>query len=117
MTYIKELREVRELNQEDIKKLKEENDEVWEQSSKVTGEKLKLHSEIEKLKKWSLSKDMIERTSAETIEEFEKDVRDNWNYIEKLEEEISDIQGDCVNKSDIYDWVESDGSVILDKDD
>jgi len=50
------------------------------------------------------------------IEEL-REVRElNQEDIKKLKEEISDMYDDCVNKSDIYEWVESDGSVILDKD-
>lgn len=43
-----------------------------------------MRDELEELKQWSLSKDMIETTSAETIEEFERDVRDNWTELEEL---------------------------------
>ena len=46
--YVKHMNDITRLEKEN-KQLKEENDEVWEQASKVTGEKLKLHSEIEKL--------------------------------------------------------------------
>ena len=55
--------------------------------------------ENQKLKEWSLSTQMIEDTSAETIEEFERDVRDNWKEntefteeIEKLKEENDELQ-------------------------
>lgn len=48
--------------------------------------------EIEKLKLWCLSDEMIEQTSAETIEEFEQDVRDNWDEIENLKLELKAVK-------------------------
>lgn len=59
----------------------------------------KLAEEVMKLKektKWCLSDEMIESTSADSIEEFEADVRDNWKELEKLEYE----------KKELRDWVD-----------
>jgi len=47
-----------------------------------------LEEENKKLQEWSLSPEMIEDTSAETIEEFERDVRDNWKENTELQEEL-----------------------------
>tara|TARA_R110002050_G_scaffold128442_4_gene249663 strand:- start:11189 stop:11836 length:648 start_codon:yes stop_codon:yes gene_type:complete len=112
---IKELQEEAEQNKEffdttfgefmklkaENKKLKEEINEWEEEVSSIqsTSESLEwnLKEEIKKLKEWSLSAKMIEDTSAETIEEFEQDVRDAWaegtldgreEEIEKLKEEV-----------------------------
>lgn len=70
------------------------------------GEQLEaLEKENEKLKKWSLSDDMIESTSAESIEEFERDVRDNWKELvennelnEEFNKELMDNYIDEVQK-------------------
>ena len=48
--------------------------------------------ENKKLKEWSLSTQMIEDTSAETIEEFERDVRDNWKENTEFTEEIDELK-------------------------
>lgn len=93
---------------ETVKELQKENEKLKKRVSKVlknhkecVGNKVKiimdLKRENEKLKEWSLSAQMIEDTSAETIEEFEQDVRDAWaegtldgreEEIEKLKEEV-----------------------------
>ena len=52
----------------------------------------KLKAENKKLKEWSLSTQMIEDTSAETIEEFERDVRDNWKENTEFTEEIDELK-------------------------
>jgi len=52
--------------------------------------------EIEKLRKikdWCLSDEMVEQTSAETIEEFEQDVRDNWDEIKELKSALMNSSG------------------------
>jgi len=51
----------------------------------------KLKAENKKLKEWSLSTQMIEDTSAETIEEFERDVRDNWKENTEFTDEIDEL--------------------------
>ena len=59
---------------------------------KVKEENKKLQEENKKLKEWSLSTQMIEDTSAETIEEFERDVRDNWKENTEFTEEIDELK-------------------------
>jgi len=86
--------------QEENKKLQEEvNDrvvieDIADAFGSEEGEDFDWESEIhelqeenKKLKEWSLSPKMIEDTSAETIEEFERDIRDNWREIKELNEE------------------------------
>lgn len=91
-----------------IKQLEEQVEKLtWEISvydhSIVKG----LKNHIKKLKKWSLSEDMIETTSAETIEEFESDVRDNWRELEQLKEQQAPapelwIRGTIESNSKLY---------------
>jgi len=70
---------------ETVKELKKENEILEEELQylkKRFGEYIdEKQEEMKKLKEWSLSAKMIEDTSAETIEEFEQDVRDAWEQI------------------------------------
>lgn len=76
-----------------------------------------IKNETEELKKWSLSKDMIESTSAETIEEFEKDVRDNWKELEELQNSIESISNEYMSGEetidDIRDYIEQKTDEIV----
>ena len=47
--------------------------------------------EKEELQEWRLSDAMIEQTSAETVEEFEQDVRDNWEENKRLQEQVKKL--------------------------
>ena len=90
---------------EEIKKLKEyqrkyEN-KIFCLEQHIAGANHKLEKENEKLKEWSLSPEMIEDTSAETIEEFESDIRDNWREIKELQEENKKLQFDYDTRGDI----------------
>ena len=78
---------------------------------------------IDELKKWSLSKDMIESTSAETIEEFEKDVRDNWTELENLQErneelseEVERCEEETIPKEFLTEYLREDCKVAIDVD-
>lgn len=64
---------------DDIKRLQQQVEVLKRRNKRIT-------KENENLKLWCLSDEMIKQTSAETIEEFEKDVRDNWDEIENLKE-------------------------------
>jgi len=81
-----------------------------------------LKHEIEKLRKfkdWCLSDEMKEQTSAETIEEFEQDVRDNWDEIENLKSSLMNSSGsfNCdkcrihLTEDDVYRSVD-DGELL-----
>ena len=59
---------------------------------KVKEENKKLQEENKKLQEWCLSTEMIDDTSAETIEEFERDVRDNWKENTEFTEEIDELK-------------------------
>ena len=90
---------------EEIKKLKEyqrkyEN-KIFCLEQHIAVANHKLEKENEKLKEWSLSPEMIEDTSAETIEEFESDIRDNWREINELQEENKKLQFDYDTRGDI----------------
>ena len=70
----------------------------------------KLAEEVMKLKektKWCLSEEMIESTSADSIEEFEADVRDNWKELEN----ISQFKAEVVEAMDFDDDLE-DSDII-----
>ena len=87
---------------ETVKELKKEN-EILEEEFQYLKKRFgdyndEKQEEIKKLKEWSLSAQMIEDTSAETIEEFEQDVRDAWEQTTCLESdsmnEVSQLQFD-----------------------
>jgi len=104
---------------EDIKKLKEyqrkyenkifcleqrtavANHKLEKENKKLEEENKKLQEENKKLKEWSLSPEMIEDTSAETIEEFESDIRDNWTEIRELQEYKKQLQINYFTRGDI----------------
>ena len=48
-------------------------------------ERQRLESEVECLEKCSLSQEFMEETGVDTIEEFEKDCRDNWKKLDRLQ--------------------------------
>lgn len=70
---------------DDIKRLQQQIEVLQRRNKRIT-------KENEKLKLWCLSDEMIEQTSAETIEEFEQDVRDNWDDIENLKLELKAVK-------------------------
>jgi len=101
-------------------KVNEEMSENWEvatekiaqESSDLDNENKKLKNEIKRLKnemklraikstpeEWCLSDEMKEQTSAETIEEFEQDVRDNWDEMKLLKKENEQLKSSLMNSS------------------
>tara|TARA_R110000824_G_scaffold7908_3_gene36067 strand:- start:6266 stop:7387 length:1122 start_codon:yes stop_codon:yes gene_type:complete len=78
------LKELIDELREENKKLKNTLD-VWENPTGRTfvEEIQKLKKENEKLRQWQLSDEMIDDISAENIDEFERDVRDNWDELNK----------------------------------
>ena len=73
---------------DEIKKLNDQYDNLQAENDHLLGHHLELKKENEKLKKecrdlrqWHLSDDMINDISAENIDEFERDVRDNWDEL------------------------------------
>ncbi len=94
----KKLKESLEENEKEVSLI---NSEEMENEEKIS----RLEVKIEELKEWSLSTQMIEDTSAETIEEFERDVRDNWEENtefteenEKLKDKITCLESDSHNE-------------------
>ena len=84
-------------------------------------EKADLVEYIKELKKWSLSNTMIERTSAESIEEFEQDVIDNWTEIEELKEQVEELneqvercEEETIPKEFITEYLQEGGLVAID---
>ena len=76
-----------------------------------------LKEENEELKdkiKWCISDEMRKDTSAETIEEFEKDVRENWSELNELNQLTEESAIDYVyNHTDKYDdWIQSSTSFL-----
>tara|TARA_R100000805_G_C3623311_1_gene129020 strand:- start:2076 stop:2645 length:570 start_codon:yes stop_codon:yes gene_type:complete len=104
--------------QAENKKLKEEIEELKTSLQTTTSYHTDryelLEDENKKLKEWSLSPQMIEDTSAETIEEFEQDVRDAWEEIQELKEKY---EGELLTQEEFtkeLKSVKSDDEVIKD---
>lgn len=78
-----------------------ESEELNKKNEDLKKEILKLKEENEELNKknggWCLSHSMIEQTSAETVEHFERDVRDNWEELIQNEEEIDNLKEEIDN--------------------
>ena len=73
---------------DEIKKLKDDLmrdeldvDDVKDANLSLKEENEKLKKECRDLRQWHLSDDMINDISAENIDEFERDVRDNWDEL------------------------------------
>jgi len=83
--------------QDELKSVKEEKDEVWEQCGKVTSKKLKLHTENERLKKQvsRLQDDIIikiQNQYGEQLEALEKENEKLHTEIEEQKEELHQSQ-------------------------
>jgi len=88
LAFIAECKERYENNETSRKLLEEQGSEI----ANLEREKEELHqaadsleSEVECLEKCSLSQEFMEETGVDTIEEFEKDCRDNWKKLDRLQ--------------------------------
>jgi anion-transporting ArsA/GET3 family ATPase len=88
-TKVKEMKDDWEVATE---KIAQENSDLHNEIKKLKNEMKLLKDENEKHRVWCLSDEMIERTSAETIEEFEMDVEDNWVEMKLLKKENEKLQ-------------------------
>jgi chromosome segregation ATPase len=91
---------------EQIKRIQKGSEATTEKNSRLVStlykhqeENEKLKEEIKNIKDWCLSDEMKEQTSAETIEEFEADVRDNWDEIKLLKDENEKYKSALMNSS------------------
>ena len=90
--YRVEMSAIEEITGHEVEDIVDVKDYIKKLKKTITDSLKILVDEIKKLKEWSLSTQMIEDTSAETIEEFERDVRDNWKENTEFTEEIDELK-------------------------